>query len=177
MALTSCCRALWARSDVQCSPTLWGELVFQRPNNLEASNMGSVFAQSLAAWLWRRRTAVRRLAYDGRLVDLTATLGSLVGGSMEAQALSHNTSYTSFVRPASSSVLPQEALRQVACLTALEALQIRSFDLSSLPQELLSLPNLRSLILANNQQLTLNREVDAQVLQGLTGLTHLSARR
>lgn len=121
VALVSCCRALWARQDLAGSAALWGQLSLGRrvlPAELTAARAGS-----LAAWLGRRRPALRSVALDGvgDCAAAAAVLGSLARSPLQHLRLLHTKAAGAGLGSALAALPSLTRLELVSCIGALPA--------------------------------------------------------
>lgn len=165
VALASCCRALWTCPDVLGSPALWGALTFHHHHASPAPRL-----QSLAAWLARRRAALRRvrLAFKQNLyvrcpVDPVPLLAAMAGGGLADLHV-----------PAVQSEVAAPVWDTLAQLTSLTRLDLsRGCLRGQLPAQLSSLTRLAALDLSEN---AIGRATLDVLPAAAPGLAHLSLR-
>ncbi|GAB4822455.1 hypothetical protein N2152v2_009501 [Parachlorella kessleri] len=144
VALTSCCRGLWARPDVLASSGLWGDLAFTSQH----LNPSQRTFPSLAAWLHRRRAGCRRLRLSfgsagAGALSLLSGLECDDGGLLTLELSSHQPVHNS-----------EEALGALRDLTRLTRLEARGGFLgTSLPSHISCLRQLAVLDVSRNTQL------------------------
>lgn len=165
---------MWARPDVAHSPVLWGRVCIiwdhfvldcpatSLPGDVPAP---ATFAPSLAAWLARRRRAVRKLYLTGQIGHLDGVLSSLAGGPLAELNLR--------VSPTNGQQL--HPLRNLSSLTRLEASGPPGCagSLAAVPPEAASLPALQELVLGGNEALGAGGASAFRPLESMPNLTLL----
>lgn len=166
VSLASCCRALWLRPDVLASPMLWGEVEVEELDPGGRRERAQRKLAALAAWLARRRPALRSLSLDCGGIDCDAQelLCALCGTGVRELSLGAN--------PAVGEDRGG-MLQPLAQLTSLRSLALDSCSLLDLDPRLLQLTGLQSLLLGSNPLGEAAAEGGMPTLAGLTRLTLL----
>lgn len=191
LPLTSCCRALWVRPDVLASAGLWGEVEVAWGSLTEAVDSG---AASLAAWLGRRRPAVRSLSLaflwaqedDDAPGDVlseahdsaAAVVAALTGGSLTRLHLDSIPTWQEAWGGGDAGAGPADLFGPLAALPALASLTASRCALRELPHQLSAATQLAELDASGNPRLLRRSagEASLNLLRGLSGLSRVGLR-
>jgi len=160
VALTSCCRGLWTRSDVTDSPVLWGAIAASRRQAARPD-----LSVSLAAWLARHKAAVRSVQLSCSTGSPAVVLAGLAGGAISNLEIHHTQGV---------GLELAEALAPIVHLgSSLTTLQLSCCRLGRMPPQLSALSALQSLSLPGNTGLAAAGEAGFSPLSAATQLTAL----